>query len=352
MRGKFNSIIETIGDTPIVRINQLAPEGVTMWAKLEAFNPLGSVKDRLAMGIIEAAERSGELSPGQTVVEATSGNTGIGLAMVCAAKGYPFVSIMVETFSVERRKLMRFLGAKVILTPKADKGMGMVAKARELAEANGWFMARQFENPANADTHEQTTAREIMSAFDGERLDYFVSGYGTGGTLTGIARVLRAERPDTKIITTEPDTAALLADGRAQDRREDGSANGSHPAWSPHMIQGWTPDFIPLVAQESVDKGFIDAVIPVSAETSFATAQALAMKEGIFCGISCGATFAAALEIAKQAEPGSTILCTLPDTGERYLSTPLFGDIEPEMTSEEWELARSTPSAVLASPAG
>jgi cysteine synthase A len=352
MRGKFNSIIETIGDTPIVRINRLAPEGVTMWAKLEAFNPLGSVKDRLAMGIIEAAEQSGELSPGQTVVEATSGNTGIGLAMVCAVKGYPFVSIMVETFSVERRKLMRFLGAKVILTPKAEKGMGMVTKARELAETNGWFMARQFENPANADTHENTTAREIMSAFEGERLDYFVSGYGTGGTLTGIARVLRAERPDTQIITTEPDTAALLADGRTQDRREDGSASGSHPAWSPHMIQGWTPDFIPLVAQESVDKGFIDAVIPVSAETSFATAQALAMKEGIFCGISCGATFAAALEVAKRAEPGSTILCTLPDTGERYLSTPLFGDIESEMTSEEWEIARSTPSAVLASPAG
>jgi cysteine synthase A len=243
---------------------------------------------------------------------------------------------------------MRFLGAQVILTPKEEKGMGMVTKCRELAEANGWFMARQFENPANANVHERTTAREIMDAFDGEKLDYFVSGYGTGGTLTGVARVLRAERPDTKIITTEPDGAALLSDGRAQERREDGSASGSHPAWTPHMIQGWTPDFIPLVAQESIDKGYIDEVVPVSAETSFATAQALAQKEGIFCGISCGATFAAALEVANRAEPGAVILCTLPDTGERYLSTPLFGDIEAEMTDEEWSLARSTPSAVLA----
>jgi cysteine synthase A len=209
-------------------------------------------------------------------------------------------------------------------------------------------MARQFENPANANIHERTTAREIMDAFDGEQLDYFVSGYGTGGTLTGIARVLRAERPDTKIITTEPDGAALLSDGRTQERREDGSASGSHPAWAPHMIQGWTPDFIPLVAQEAIDKGYIDEVIPVSAETSFATAQALAQKEGIFCGISCGATFAAALDVAQRAAPGSVILCTLPDTGERYLSTPLFGDIEAEMTDEEWSLARSTPSAVLA----
>ena len=352
MRGKFNSIIETIGDTPIVRINKLAPAGVKMWAKIEAFNPLGSVKDRLAMGIIEAAEKSGELKTGQTVIEATSGNTGIGLAMVCAAKGYPFVSVMVETFSVERRKLMRFLGAQVILTPKEEKGMGMVTKARELAEANGWFMTRQFENPANANIHEQTTAHEIMAAFENERLDYFVSGYGTGGTLTGVARVLRAQRPETKIITTEPDTAALLSDGRTQERRGDGSASGSHPAWSPHMIQGWTPDFIPLVAQEAVDKGYIDEIIPVSAELSFSTAQALAAQEGIFCGISCGATFAAALAIAERAEAGSTILCTLPDTGERYLSTPLFADIETEMTAEEWTIARSTPTAVLNSTTG
>jgi len=351
MRGKFDNIVQTVGDTPIVKINQLAPDHVTMWAKLEAFNPLSSVKDRLAMGIIEAAEASGELKPGQTVIEATSGNTGIGLAMVCAAKGYPFVSVMVETFSVERRKLMRFLGAQVVLTPKEAKGMGMVAKARELAEANGWFMARQFENPANANVHERTTAREIMAAFEGERLDYFVSGYGTGGTITGVARVLRAERPETKIITTEPDTAALLSDGRAQERTADGAASGSHPAWSPHMIQGWTPDFIPLVAQEAIDNGYIDEVVPVSAEVSFATAQALAQKEGIFCGISCGATFAAALEVAKRADPGSVILCTLPDTGERYLSTPLFADIEAEMTDAEWALARSTPTAVLGATA-
>jgi cysteine synthase A len=257
----------------------------------------------------------------------------------------------VETFSVERRKLMRFLGAKVILTPKEAKGMGMVAKARELAEANGWFMARQFENPANADVHERTTAREIMDAFEGERLDYFVSGYGTGGTITGVARVLRAERPDTKIVTTEPDGAALFSDGRAQERNADGSASGSHPAWAPHMIQGWTPDFIPLVAQESIDKGYIDEVIPVSADVSFATAQALAQKEGIFCGISCGATFAAALNVAERAPAGSVILCTLPDTGERYLSTPLFADIEAEMTEDEWAMAASTPTAVLERPA-
>ena len=226
-RGKFQNIIETIGDTPIVKINKLAPDHVTMWAKIEAFNPLGSVKDRLAMGIIEAAETSGELSPGQTVIEATSGNTGIGLAMVCAAKGYPFVSVMVETFSVERRKLMRFLGAKVILTPKEDKGMGMVTKCRELAEANGWFMAKQFENPANAEVHERTTAREIMDAFEGEQLDYFVSGYGTGGTLTGVARVLRAERPDTKIITTEPDGAA------GAGRRDQPCGAGAAPGFCP-----------------------------------------------------------------------------------------------------------------------
>ena len=348
-RGKFQNIVETVGDTPIVKINHLAPDHVTMWAKIEAFNPLGSVKDRLAMGIIEAAEASGELKPGQTVIEATSGNTGIGLAMVCAAKGYPFVSVMVETFSVERRKLMRFLGAKVILTPKEEKGMGMVTKCRELAEANGWFMARQFENPANADIHERTTAREIMNAFEGEQLDYFVSGYGTGGTHDGhVARVLRAERPETKIITTEPDGAALLSDGRERRSAEKMALPvAAIPAWAPHMIQGWTPDFIPLVAQESIDKGYIDEVVPVSADTSFATAQALAQKEGIFCGISCGATFAAALDVAQRAAPGSVILCMLPDTGERYLSTPLFGDIEAEMTEEEWALARSTPSAVL-----
>ena len=350
MRGKFNNIVETVGDTPIVRINQLAPDHVTMWVKIEAFNPLGSVKDRLAMGIIDAAEQSGELKPGQTVIEATSGNTGIGLAMVCAARGYPFVSVMVETFSVERRKLMRFLGAKVILTPKEDKGMGMVTKCRELAEANGWFMARQFENPANADVHERTTAREIMDTFEGEKLDYFVSGYGTGGTLTGVARVLRAERPNTRIIATEPDGAALLSDGRAQNRNADGSAGGSHPAWTPHMIQGWTPDFIPLVAQEAIDKGYIDEIIPVSADISFTTAQALAQKEGIFCGVSCGGTFAAALHVAERAPAGSVILCTLPDTGERYLSTPLFAAIESEMTEEEWTMASSTPTAVLARP--
>ncbi len=348
MRGKFQNIVETVGDTPIVKINRLAPAGVEMWAKVEAFNPLGSVKDRLAMGIIEAAEKSGELKPGQTVIEATSGNTGIGLAMVCAAKGYPFVSVMVETFSVERRKLMRFLGAQVILTPKELKGTGMVDKVKELAEKNGWFMARQFENPANPDVHERTTAREIMAAFEGERLDYFVTGFGTGGTLTGVARVLRKERPETKIIVTEPDVAAMLSDGSAQPRNADGSPAASHPAWTPHPIQGWSPDFIPAVTQEAIDKGYIDRIVPVSGAESLEASKALAQSEGIFCGISCGATFAAARKVAAEAEPGARILCMLPDTGERYLSTPLFGDIEAEMTAEEWEIARSTPTAVLA----
>ncbi|MEL6364515.1 MAG: cysteine synthase A [Pseudomonadota bacterium] len=348
MRGKFQNIIETVGDTPIVKINRLAPEGVEMWAKVEAFNPLGSVKDRLAMGIIEAAEASGELKPGQTVVEATSGNTGIGLAMVCAARGYPFVSIMVETFSVERRKLMRFLGAQVIVTPKEAKGTGMIDKARELVDKHGWFWARQFENPANADVHERTTAREIMAAFEGEKLDYFVTGTGTGGTLSGVGRVMRKERPETKIIVTEPDVAAIMMSGAAQERHSDGTPAASHPSWTPHPIQGWTPDFIPLVAQEAIDKGYIDRFIPVSGEESIAAAKALAQKEGIFCGVSCGATFAAAQKIAAEAESGARILCMLPDTGERYLSTPLFGDVEEHMTEAEWEIARSTPTAVLA----
>jgi len=346
MRGKFNNIVETVGDTPVVRINRLAPNDVNLWVKIEAFNPLGSVKDRLAMGIIEAAEASGALKPGQTVIEATSGNTGIGLAMVCAAKGYPFVSVMVETFSVERRKLMRFLGAKVILTPKEEKGMGMVKKARELAEANGWFMASQFENPANPDIHASTTAQEILATFSDAPLDYFVSGYGTGGTITGVARVLKQHSPSTRIIATEPDIAPLLSDGRSQNRTTDGSPSESHPAWTPHTIQGWTPDFIPLVAQEAIDKGYIDEVIPVTGESAVANAKALATQEGIFCGISCGATFAAALVVAERAKPGANILCMLPDTGERYLSTPLFAEVEATMTEDEWAIARSTPSAI------
>jgi cysteine synthase A len=340
---KFQNILETIGRTPVVRINRLAPEGVNLYVKIEAFNPLGSVKDRLALGVIEAAEKSGALKPGQTVVEATSGNTGIGLAMVCAQKGYPLVITMAESFSVERRKLMRFLGAKVVLTPAKEKGTGMINKAKELAEKNGWFLTRQFENEANPDTHERTTAREIIDDFKGERLDYWVTGYGTGGTLAGVARVLKKERPETRIIVAEPDVAALISNGAAQARLADGGPAASHPAWTPHPIQGWTPDFIPLITQEPVDKGAIDEVIKVAGAEGIKWAKELARKEGIFVGISSGATFAAAIEAAKTAEKGATILCMLPDTGERYLSTPLFGDIEADMNAEEIALSKSTP---------
>lgn len=340
---KYDSILGTVGGTPVVRINKLAPSGVKLYVKVEAFNPLGSVKDRLALGIIEAAERDGSLKPGQTIVEATSGNTGIGLAMVCAAKGYPLVVTMAESFSVERRKLMRFLGAKVIVTPAKDRGTGMVAKARELAEANGWFMTRQFENPANPEIHAKTTAKEILEDFKKGKLDYWVTGYGTGGTLSGVARVLRKKSPNTKIIVSEPDVAALLSSGEGQAREEDGSPSSSHPAWSPHPVQGWTPDFIPLVAQESIDKHYIHQVLKVTGADAMKCAKDLAQKEGIFVGISSGATFATALEVAKTAEKGSTILAMLPDTGERYLSTPLFGGIEAEMDAEEKAISESTP---------
>jgi cysteine synthase len=344
---KYQSILETVGRTPVVRIGKIAPPGVNLYVKVEAFNPLGSVKDRLALGVIEAAERDGSLKPGQTIVEATSGNTGIGLAMACAAKGYPLVITMAESFSVERRKLMRFLGAKVVLTPAKDRGTGMVAKAKELAEKNGWFMTRQFENPANPDIHERTTAREIIDDFKGERLDYWVTGYGTGGTLTGVARVLKRQRPETKIIVSEPDVAALFSDGRAQERQPDGSAASSHPAWTPHPIQGRTPDFIPLVSQEAIDKGVIDKVMKVSGADGVKWAKALAQQEGIFVGISSGATFATAMDVAIAAPKGSTILAMLPDTGERYLSTLLFGGIEEEMDATEKALSASTPGYQL-----
>lgn len=340
---KYANILETVGRTPVVRVNKLAPRGVNLFVKIEAFNPLGSVKDRLALGVIEAAERDRSLKPGQTIVEATSGNTGIGLAMVCAARGYPLVITMAESFSIERRKLMRFLGAKVVLTPAKDRGTGMVAKAKELAEKNAWFMTRQFENPANPDIHEKTTAREIIDDFKGDRLDYWVTGYGTGGTLTGVARVLKRERPETKIIVSEPDVAALFSDGERQKRQSDGSADGSHRAWTPHPIQGWTPDFIPLVAEEAIDNGAIHKVMKVSGADAIKCAQDLARKEGIFVGISSGATFATALEVAKTADKGATILAMLPDTGERYLSTPLFAGVEAEMDAEEKALSESTP---------
>jgi cysteine synthase A len=311
----YDSILGTIGRTPIVRIQRLAPATVTLYAKCEFFNPLSSVKDRLAIALIEDAELRGTLKPGQTVIEATSGNTGIALAMVCAAKGYPFVAVMVESFSVERRRIMRMLGAKVILTPAAERGLGMVKKAQALAEKHGWFLARQFDNPANPAYHRNTTAPEILSDFAGKRLDYFVSGWGTGGTLTGVGEVLRVARPHTQIIAAEPENASLLA-GKP---------------FTPHKIQGWTPDFLPAVLNREV----AHRIVTVSDAEAMTQARALASREGIFCGISSGATVAAALKIAAEAPQGTVILAMLPDTGERYLSTPLFegisdgGDSEP-----------------------
>lgn len=303
-----DSILDTIGNTPVIKINRLGPKDVDMYVKAEYFNPLASVKDRLAFAIINDAEKKGLLKAGQTVVEATSGNTGIALAMVCAVKGYPFVAVMTETFSVERRKIMRALGAKVVLTPAAERGTGMVRVAKELSENNGWFLARQFENEANPEYHRNTTAPEILRTFAGRDLDYFVSGYGTGGTITGVGEVLKIARPNIQVIATEPDGAALL----------------SGEDWQPHKIQGWTPDFIPDVLNTEV----CDQIIPVSGDVAKDTALALAQNEGIFCGISAGATFAAALVVAESAPKGSSILAMLPDTGERYLSTFLFDDIK------------------------
>ena len=336
---RYDNILETVGRTPVVRLNALAPKDVDVFVKIEAFNPMGSVKDRLALGIIEAAEASGELEPGQTVIEATSGNTGIGLAMVCAQKGYPLVVVMADSFSVERRKIMRFLGAKVILTPAAERGTGMVDKARELAKKNGWFLTRQFDNEANADTHSRTTAPEILEAFEGDGLDYWVTGFGTGGTLKGVARVLREKSPKTRIIVAEPATAAMLASGVSQARADDGEPEGSHPSWEPHPMQGWSPDFIPKLAEDARAAELVDELVLVKGPDAMATTKALAQKEGIFAGISSGATLAAALEIAGRAAKGSKILAMLPDTGERYQSTPLFEDVPVEMTEEELEIA-------------
>lgn len=344
MRARFESILETVGRTPVVRIRKLAPPHVRLYAKIEAFNPMGSVKDRLALGIIEDAERTGKLAPGQTVIEATSGNTGIGLAMVCAEKGYPLVVTMSENFSVERRKLMRFLGARVVLTPAHLKGSGMLAKAVELAEKHGWFLCRQFENEANADMHSRTTAPEILEAFQGERLDYFVTGFGTGGTLKGVARVLRQRSPATKVIVCEPDNSQTLGSGVRQPRGADGSPAGSHPNFRPHLMQGWSPDFIPKLTEDAIGLELIDRVVPVNGAEALRLSRELARKEGIFVGITAGATLAGALQVCASAPEGSTVLCMLPDTGERYLSTPLFADIPAEMTQEEIEIARSTPN--------
>jgi cysteine synthase A len=303
----YDSILDTIGRTPIVRVNRLAPQHVAMYVKCEFFNPASSVKDRLAIAIIEDAERSGALRPGQTVVEATSGNTGIALAMVCAAKGYPFVALMAESFSIERRKIMRMLGARVILTPAAERGTGMIRKAEELAKRHGWFLARQFENPANPAYHRSTTGPEILSDFAGKRLDFFVSGWGTGGTLTGAGEMIRLARPEVKIIATEPEGAAML----------------SGKPWAPHKIQGWTPDLVPAVLNREVPH----RIVTVTDAEAMEAARSLARQEGIFCGISSGGTFAAALKVAGEAPAGSVLLAMLPDTGERYLSTPLFEGI-------------------------
>lgn len=341
------NILSTIGNTPVVKINKLGPSHVNIYAKIEAFNPMGSVKDRLALRVIEDAEKNGQLKPGQTVIEATSGNTGIGLAMVCAQKGYPLVVVMAESFSVERRKLMRYLGAKVVLTPAPLKGSGMVKKAKELAEKNGWFLTRQFENESNADMHSLTTAPEILSAFEGKKLDYWVTGYGTGGTLKGVARVLNEKSPNTKIIVAEPEAAGLLTSGIEQKRNEDGSPAESHPGFTPHPMQGWTPDFIPKLTGDSMSDNDGKTVVTVAGPQALECSRNLATQEGIFVGISAGATLAAAIEVAKSAEPGSNILCMLPDTGERYLSTPLFEHIQAEMSEEEIELSNSTPACQL-----
>ena len=311
----YDNILETIGNTPVVRINKLAPEHVNLFVKIEFFNPMASVKDRLAIGIIEDAERRGVLKPGQTVVEATSGNTGIALAMVCAAKGYPFVCFMVETFSIERRKLMRAMGAKVILTPKEEKGTGMVKRAAAAAERNGWFLARQFENEANPEYHRNTTGPEILRDFAGHDLDYFVTGWGTGGTMTGAGEMLKLARPNLKVIATEPDTAQLMA-GKE---------------WTPHKIQGWTPDFIPKIMNTKI----ADEIVPVTDDESRDVARDLASKEGIMTGVSGGGTVAAALKVAAQAPKGSSILAMIPDTGERYISTYLFEGVN-EGSDEDW----------------
>jgi len=350
MGQKYQNILETIGRTPVVRLNKIAPEGINLYVKIESFNPMGSVKDRLALGIIEDAEKSGALKPGQTVIEATSGNTGIGLAMVCAQKGYPLVVTMAESFSIERRKMMRFLGVKVVLTPAELKGSGMLAKATELAEKHGWFLCRQFENEANAAAHTRTTAPEILADFEGERLDYWVTGFGTGGTLKGVSRVLAEKRPDTKIVVCEPDNSQILGSGIPQERLDDGTPADSHPLFRPHLMQGWSPDFIPKLTEDTVAMDIIDQIVPVNGDDALRLSKALATQEGIFVGISAGATLAGAMEVCKGAEKGTTVLCMLPDTGERYLSTPLFDDIPADMTAEEIEIANSSPGYRFGAP--
>jgi cysteine synthase A len=341
---RYDNILDTIGNTPLVKLNKLRPPGTNIYAKVESFNPRGSVKDRMARAVIERAEQSGELQPGQTVIEATSGNTGIGLAMVCAQKGYPLVVTMAESFSVERRKLLRFLGARVVLTPAAEKGTGMLAKAVELAETHGYYLCKQFENEANADVHSQTTAQEIIADFIGETLDCFVSGFGTGGTLKGVARALKAANPSTKIIAAEPDNAQVLGSGIAQPRDANGKPSQSHPHFRPHLMQGWSPDFVSKLTEDAVASGLVDEVVPVAGDEALRLSRALARAEGIFVGTSSGATLAAAIDVAQRSPAGTNIVCMLPDTGERYLSTPLFEDIKEAMNDDELALSRSTPN--------
>jgi cysteine synthase A len=348
---RHENILQTIGNTPLVRLNRLAPAGVEVYVKLESFNPLGSVKDRMALAVIEDAERRGLLRPGQTVIEATSGNTGIGLAMVCAQKGYPLVLTMAESFSVERRKLLRFLGARVVLTPAGEKGSGMLNKAMELAEKNGWFLCRQFDNEANAEVHTRTTAREILADFQGERIHAFVSGFGTGGTLLGTARGLKAADAAIRIVVAEPDNAPLLASGIAQQRDASGKPAASHPMFRPHLMQGWSPDFISGLTEKALAERLVDEIVPVNGNEAMRLARELATKEGIFVGTSSGATLAAALDVARRAPDGSRIVCMLPDTGERYLSTPLFEGIGLDMNDEELALSRSTPGNRFDAPA-
>ena len=337
----FNNLLSSIGNTPIIKTQNIAPKNVNLYVKAEYFNPGGSVKDRLALKIIETAEKNGDLHSKQTVIEATSGNTGIGLAMVCANKGYPCVVTMPDSTSIERRKLMRFLGAKVLLTPASEGTTAAYNLAKKLADKNNWFYARQFENSANSEIHEQTTAIEILNDFKDIGLDFWVSGYGTGGTFSGVSRVLRKHSPKTKLIISEPENAQLIKSLKKQNRNSDGSPSSSHEAWNPHPIQGWTPDFIPLVLQESIDNNYFDENVPVSGDEGIYWSNQLASKEGIMTGISGGSTFAVALKIAQKAPDASNILCMLADTAERYLSSPLFNDIDSEMSENEKEILNS-----------
>ena len=337
----YKDILQTIGNTPSIKLRNISINETNIYVKAEYFNPASSVKDRLAISIIENAEKNGSIKEGQTVVEATSGNTGIGLAMVCAAKNYPLVVTMPDSASMERRKLMRFLGAKVLLTPASEGGTGAYEVAKKLVLKNNWFFARQFENEDNANIHEETTGIEIYNDFKEIGLDYWVSGYGTGGTFTGVSRTLRRKLPNTKLILTEPDVAPLLESGTKQVRNDDGSAAKSHPAWNPHPIQGWTTDFIPLVLQESIDNKYYDELIPVSGDDGLYWSHELAKKEGIITGVSGGSTFAIAVEVAKKAKKDANILCMLPDTAERYMSSILFDSIDPEMNKEELNLLNS-----------